>query len=69
MNDPLLNAVGRRLNLSKDQQKTWQDHLRKQTQKTGSTDQGARYANHVAKAALHRKMRNKDNELKGPLSG
>lgn len=69
MNDPLLNAAGRRLNLSKDQQKTWAEHLKKQTGKTGSPEQGARYANHVTKAALHRKMRDKDKQLKGPLSG
>lgn len=69
MNDPKLNAAGRRLGLSSDFKDTWEEHAKKKTRQTGSAEQGNRYGKHIAKAAMHRKMRNKENQLKGPLGG
>lgn len=69
MNDPKLSAIGRRAAMSPDLENVWEDMAKKQKKKTGSGDQAKRYANHITKAAIHRKMKKQQQKPKGPFSG
>lgn len=62
MNDPKLNALGRKLGISPDQDRVFKRAAKKGLEKTGSSEQAGRYASHITKAALHRKMKDKKSQ-------
>lgn len=52
-------------NLLPSQRSKWEEHAKKRLSKTGSSHDAEKYANHITKSSIQRKLKDKEKPIEG----